>query len=482
MKSSQILTGGISMCDNYKDEPECEGLEEDEELVYLSDDDDLDENESIRRHLERRRKAEQKHKEFIRSILGTEVNVESLLIVPSYYCWLLSWALHTHIAEDGWKILMKEGYHKTKPVYYDIATGPDTKENLLVHGVLVLEKDNNVLVVALDSKDPGPSMLIVTGPERIKPIIEGFKDAVKKITKERNFYRKQKIQYFGGVFFMDVSDKSWDDLILDPDTKDTIWSNTIGFLRNKERLKEYGIPTKRGVLMVGEPGTGKTLACKGILNAAEGITCITTRSEVLEHPGQLSLLYELAADLSPSIVFLEDIDLIAQDREGYGQSRGSALLTLLSVLDGIEECDGVVTIATTNCKETLDKAISKRPSRFDRIIEFHKPELKQRIDLISLLCRSIPLDSGTQEYIARRTENFTPAQIQEVIYSLAIDYCENNEGPKPPYLMCSRQAVDSAILKIDRDNRGQTIGFNLPLNGNMKRCAANTPANNERRT
>jgi cell division protease FtsH len=467
-------------CDNEKDNEEMndDKWEDDEELICLEDPEDY---EIVKRRRAQDRKVEKKHKELIMRVLGGAINAESVFIVPGYYYDLIGWALHTHIAEAGWKIVMKEGYHGSKPVYSDVSTNHSTKQNLLTNGVLVLEKDKDILVVVLDSKGSSPCAMIVTGPERIKPVIDGFKDAVEKITKERNFYRGQKILYYGCVLFMDVSNKSWGELILDSDTKDSIWSNTIGFLRNKERLKEYGIPTKRGVLMVGEPGTGKTLACKGILSAADGITCITTRSDVLEHSGHLGILYELAADLSPSIVFLEDIDLIAQEREESHYMRGSALLTLLSVLDGTEECDGVVTIATTNCKETLDKAISKRPSRFDRIIEFRKPEMKQRIDLISLLCKSIPLDANTQEYIARKTENFTPAQIQEVIYSLAMDYCQNNNGPKPLCLMCSRQEIDSAILKIDRDNRGQTIGFNLPLNGNVKRCGVNTPANNERR-
>ncbi|MFA5368079.1 MAG: ATP-binding protein [Dehalococcoidia bacterium] len=448
------------MCDECKDNPENEGLEEDEELVYLSDDDPDEYERLSRMHRAKYKQYEKKHKEFIARVLGGETNIESVLILPGYYKSLLSWALHTHIAEDGWKIIMKEGYHKAKPQYSDVETGFGEKQNLLVHGVLVLEKDENILVAALDQSGPGPGLLIVTGPERIKPVIEAFKDAVENITKERNFYRGQKIQYYGFIMFMDVSHKSWDDLILDSDTKDSIWANSIGFLQNRERLSEYNIPARRGVLMVGEPGTGKTLACKGILSAAEGITCITTRSDVLEHPGQLSLLYELAEDLAPSIVFLEDIDLIAQEREMSGYGRGTALLTLLSVLDGIEECSGVVTIATTNCKE--------------------KPALKQRTDLISLLCKSIPLDAKAQEYLAIRTENFTPAQIQEVIYSLAIDYCQSNDGPKPTCIICGKQDVDNAIIKIDRDNRQQTIGFSLPINGSLKKYGVNAPASNER--
>ncbi len=87
-------------------------------------------------------------------------------------------------------------------------------------------------------------------------------------------------------------------------------------------------------------------------------------------------LYELAQDISPCIVFIEDIDLISQNRMGWGYTKGTAILSLLSVLDGVEECYEIVTVATTNHLETLDKAIDRRPLRFDRIIEIPYPSLE----------------------------------------------------------------------------------------------------------
>ena len=471
------------MCENCENEKDKETVEnvEDEKTDDVEEEVDLGDDWLTRRR-KRRLQKEKDHKDLIRRLIGSEIRIDSMLILPDYYGGLLGWSLKTHIAEDGWKVIKTEGYEKDKPPFYmDVDVSYGIKQNHIFQGVLVLEKNEEIIAVSIDSCPPNPNAtLVVTGPERIKPVVEGFKDAVEKIAKERNFYRGGKLSFYGLIFFIDVSGKSWSDLILDPDTKDSIWNNSIGFLNNSKRLKEFGLPIKRGLLMVGQPGTGKTLACKGILAASGNITCITTRSDALESPNYLHELYELAEDLSPCIVMIEDIDLICQEREESHYMRGSALLTLLSVLDGVEERDGIVTIGTTNSKDTLDDAIAKRPSRFDRIIEFPKPSLAQRVDLVTLLCKSIPLDAHTQRYLAERTENFTPAQCQEVIYSLAIDYCQKNEGPKPSCLICSRQEVDNAIVKIDRDNRQQNIGFNLPLNGSVKRYGVNTPASNER--
>lgn len=426
----------------------------------------------------RREEAEKKRKQHIKDAIGKGKTAEFSFIAPIYYWELMAWALNCHIEEQGWNILNTFGYHLPGPVYIDVNAGCGIKKNVVRHGVLILERNEKTLTATISAK-PDEAMIVVTGSDAIKADLKGFVKEIQEIMQTRNFYRGQRIQFGGRITFVEKSDKTWEDLVLDERTKDSIWGNTIGFLNNRERLKQYGIPFKRGVLLVGEPGTGKTLACKALLSKAEGITQIVSIAGAFENPDYLTYLYEMAQDLSPSIVLIEDVDLIAQEREEFGYSRGSALLTLLSVLDGVEECDGVITIATTNCKETLDKAISKRPSRFDRIIYFPRPALKQRAELILLLCRKVPLDVNMQEYLARKTENFTPAQIQEVIYSLAIDYCNNNTGDKPECLILTRQEVDIAIGKINRDNKQQGIGFSLPINGNMGRCGVHTPASNE---
>ncbi len=439
-----------------------------EEGNYFIEDEDGDEStvDYVNRRRQKETSAQDRLKALIKRTIGKGKAVDSTVIVPRYYSELMIWAAYRHMEVEGWKVNRTAGYHEPSPDYMDINISCSEKQNLIRNGTLVIERNEVSLAVTIDADFENNGVLLVTASASNKTAVEEFTAGVNKIIKEQNFYRGKKVLFHARVHFLEVSGKKWDDVILDESTKRSIWANTIGFLNNRDKLKEYGVPCKRGVLLVGEPGTGKTLACKALLAKAEGITCVLASVDVMDNPRYLQELFEFARDLSPSIVFIEDIDLIAQEREVFGYSRGSALLTLLSVLDGVEEKDGIVTIASTNCKDTLDKAISKRPSRFDRIIYFLKPALKQRTELITLLCKTVPMDARTREYLSGRTENFTPAQIQEVVYGLAMAYCEKNEGSKPECLIFSKQEVDNAIGNIDRDNKQQGIGFTL--NGNHK--------------
>ena len=129
------------------------------------------------------------------------------------------------------------------------------------------------------------------------------------------------------------------------------------------------------------------------------------------------------------------------------------MLSLLSVMDGVEEQREVVTVATTNCLETLDKALSQRPSRFDRVIKLARPSVEERRELVSRLCQKIPLDGEVQEYIARRAENCTPAQLQEIVFSLVIRQTNGQSG-----LLVGKDDVERAISRINDKSRHR-LGF-----------------------
>jgi transitional endoplasmic reticulum ATPase len=164
-------------------------------------------------------------------------------------------------------------------------------------------------------------------------------------------------------------------------------------------------------------------------------------------------------------VFIEDIDLIGQNRQELGYRSGPALLSLLAVLDGIEEKKEIVTVATTNCMDILDKAIKHRPSRFDRVIKLSFPSLEQRKELISLLSQKIPVDGATQDYIARQADNCTPAQLQEIIYSLVIEHSDEWASRLSIPLEFSRDDIDSIISKVNGNN-GHRLGFDVGGNHN----------------
>ena len=138
------------------------------------------------------------------------------------------------------------------------------------------------------------------------------------------------------------------------------------------------------------------------------------------------------------------------------------MLSLLSELDGVEEHEQIITIATTNHLEIIDKALSQRPSRFDRVIELPRPAIEYRREFISSLSGKIPMDEGTQRYLVDRTEGFTLAQIQEIVYTMVIEYSQNNHDD-PEQFSFSEEEVTSAISRINGRN-GHRLGFNTPAN------------------
>ena len=192
------------------------------------------------------------------------------------------------------------------------------------------------------------------------------------------------------------------------------------------------------------------------MSQAENISCITANAYLLTEPFYISQLYELAANLSPCIVFIEDVDFIGQDRFMHGYHVGAPLLALLNEMDGIEKQKQIVTVATTNGLETLDKALCERPSRFDRVIKLDRPTVSERAQIIAKLCARIPLSGEIQDYISRRTDGFTPAQLQEVVFGLAIEYGDIDETN----LAIINQDGADRIIRCINGRKCQHFGFN----------------------
>lgn len=437
-----------------------------EKLLDAIDDEDDDEEDtssySSWRRKERQR-MRRKNQAAIDNYLGTAERTHAVGILPTYYAELLIWALDRHVKREGWKVVDTLGYMNPEPAYLDVSTDYDKRENLLRRGQMLMEKDGARFVVTVDALPGYEATVQVQGAEQQRNELEAFVDGVMTIARRENFYRGKKIEFAGRIQFLKVEDKSWHSIILDRATKRELKANTVEFLRKGNRWPGFGIPQKRGVLLAGQPGTGKTLICKALMAEADGITCIATNAYRLGEAHYITDLYEMAEDLSPCIVFIEDIDSIGLNREEYHYQQGPALLSLLNVLDGIEEKHEIVTVATTNNWEALDKAISHRPSRFDRLIELSLPSLEERRQLVSLLCRKIPVDLPTQDYIATRAEGCTQAQLQEIVYGLAIEYREESSRAPSLCLDISKDDIDRAISRMNGRNR-RRLGFHIDNN------------------
>ena len=408
-------------------------------------------------------KIRRKNQATIDEFLATDGRTNAVGIVPTYYAELLVWALDRYVKREAWEVADTLGYRDPEPFYVDVNTDYDKRENLLMRGQLLIEKGDIRLVVTLDVIPRYHATVQVQGAEEQKDKIQAFVQGVTDIAEEENFYRGKKIEFAGRIRFVNIAGKSWHSIILDRAIKREIKANTVEFLRSGKRWPGFGIPRKRGVLLAGEPGSGKTLICKALMSEADGITCIITGAYQLSEDGYITNLYEMAEDLSPCLVFIEDIDLIGLNREEYHYQHAPALLSLLNVLDGVQEKHEIVTVATTNNWEALDRAISHRPSRFDRLIELSLPSLNERRELVSLLCQKIPVDMPTQEYISTKAEGCTPAQLQEIVFGLAIEY--RGESPQAPSLCLdiSRDDIDRAISKVNGRNK-RHLGFDIGNN------------------
>lgn len=132
---------------------------------------------------------------------------------------------------------------------------------MLRDGTLLAERNGVRFAITIDAGMFGSNNVVISGLKSLKERVEQLAHGLEKYAKDNNFYRGKKLEFSGSLRFLKLPSRSWSDIVLDPGVKREIWDNTVGFLLNRNELAEYGIPTKRGVILTGNPGTGKTLLC-----------------------------------------------------------------------------------------------------------------------------------------------------------------------------------------------------------------------------
>jgi cell division protease FtsH len=196
-------------------------------------------------------------------------------------------------------------------------------------------------------------------------------------------------------------------------TLDLLERNVIHFVKQRNQLSRLGMQTKKGLLFYGPPGTGKTHTIHYLANALPNHTTLLITAEQV---GLLAEYITLARLLQPSIVVIEDADLIARNRQNmHGPCEEVALNRLLNEMDGLREDADVIFILTTNRPELLEPALAARPGRIDQAIEFPLPDKDGRDKLVRLYSRGAVLKNGTDKEIVRKTEGVSAAFIKELM-------------------------------------------------------------------
>ena len=210
----------------------------------------------------------------------------------------------------------------------------------------------------------------------------------------------------------------------------------VDYLHNPQKYTSIGASMPKGVLLVGPPGTGKTMLAKAVAGEANVPFFSMSGSEFVEMfvgmgASKVRDLFSQAKEKAPCIVFIDEIDAIGQKRDGRAggnDEREQTLNQLLTEMDGFSGNNGVIILAATNRPETLDPALT-RPGRFDRRVPVELPDLKGREDILKVHAKKIRLAPGVDfEHIARMASGASGAQLANIVNEAALRAVRDNRS------------------------------------------------------
>lgn len=206
-------------------------------------------------------------------------------------------------------------------------------------------------------------------------------------------------------------------VILDATTMTRLDRHVFEFDRHREALKRLGQSTRKGLLLYGPPGTGKTHIIRYVASNLPERTTVLVTAEQVRLLGSYMLL---ARTLQPSIVVLEDVDLVGRSREGMNSPNTEVLLNrLLNEMDGLRDDADVLFILTTNRPEEIEEALASRPGRVDEAIEIANPDAECRARLVALYGRALAFEADSAAEVVALSEGASAAFIKEMVRRLA---------------------------------------------------------------
>ena len=228
------------------------------------------------------------------------------------------------------------------------------------------------------------------------------------------------VQSTEGIRFSDVAGEE--------EAKEAL-QEVVDYLHNPSKYKEIGAAMPKGILLVGPPGTGKTMLAKAVAGESNVPFFSISGSEFVEMfvgmgASKVRDLFRQAKEKAPCIVFIDEIDAIGKKRDGSlvggNDEREQTLNQLLTEMDGFEENTGVVILAATNRPEALDPALT-RPGRFDRRVPVELPDLKGREDILKVHAKKIKCSQDVDfNKIARMAAGASGAELANIVNEAAL--------------------------------------------------------------
>ena len=335
--------------------------------------------------------------------------------------------------------------------YENVAVGRDRVKACVKHGLYLLRDGEHHLAatVSLSREEGMPQVRIevmAPQPEQSAAFLAEIRESMRR----HNVYRGQVLTLgnphgpFGEggamVEFPALPDLDRDAVILPEGVLERVERQTVGFSVHAERLLAAGRHLKRGLLLYGPPGTGKTLTAMYLVGQMPGRTVLILSGSSY---GLVAPSCELARNLQPSMVILEDVDLVAEERGMGMMGENPLLFELLNEMDGLAEDADVIFALTTNRPDLLEPALAARPGRIDQAIEIPLPDADCRRRLLNLYGEGLDLRLEDPEPIIARTEGVSASFVKELLRRAALFAAEEGEE-----LIVTDRHLDGALDEL----------------------------------
>ncbi len=350
-----------------------------------------------------------------------------------------------------------DGDDQVKQVKDDVGSSESLPERLIAHGA----NENAVRNIDFKYLDPSNSTVWWTLIINFVPIllIVGFIFFMLRQAQGSNNQAMQFGRSRARLFSGDQSNVTFDDVAGAEESKEEL-AEVVEFLKEPEKFIQLGARIPKGVLLVGSPGTGKTLLAKAVAGEAGVPFFGISGSEFVEMfvgvgASRVRDLFDQAKRHSPCIVFVDEIDAVGRQRgTGMGGShdeREQTLNQILVEMDGFDTDTNVIVVAATNRPDILDPALM-RPGRFDRRVVLDRPDMRGRHAILKVHTRGKPLAGDVDlEILAKSTPGLVGADIANLVNEAAILAARKNK--KSINMRDFEEAIERVILGPERKSR-----------------------------
>lgn len=308
---------------------------------------------------------------------------------------------------------------QTGPVdYAERASGPSSTRRVVAMGIWLLVFEGTPLAVLQRAASPrsgrdSATLEVLAGDH---DVTGAFLARVREVMIEKSVLRGQVLSFqptqFGheaGATFLPRPSVAADDIVLADGVLDEVVRHVVGIGEHRDELLRTGQHLKRGVLLYGPPGTGKTLTIRHLASRATEATVVLLTGDSIRF---IPYATEIARTFQPSIVVLEDIDLVAMERH---MSPQPLLFEVLEALDGLAGDADVTFLMTTNRVEVLEPALAERPGRVDLAVEIPRPGRREREQLLRRYAGGLPFSDAAISSAAAATDGVTGSFARELI-------------------------------------------------------------------